>query len=228
LQVANKAHHSEPHPDDIEAVEAIHQEKSKSITDDSQDGESEEPEKLAAGGKSPPDPREHVLRQPSSKQVSESFDSSSKQVSESFDSNSKQVSESLESSTSFTDKKARKRPIALSQVDETNPKTIPGNTFPEQPASTDVEDYQLMERPISRAGSTRQNSIQDLGGVSPFGSRKIDLLGRGAEGSTSSVSINEIAPFKDDGVGISRLDSRQSINSQASEAGPVESWGFAT
>ena len=206
MQVANKAHHSEPHPDDIEAVEAIHQERSKSITDDSQDGESEEPEKLAAGGKSPPDPREHVLRQPSSKQVSES----------------------LESSTSFTDKKARKRPIALSQVDETNPKTIPGNTFPEQPASTDVEDYQLMERPISRAGSTRQNSIQDLGGVSPFGSRKIDLLGRGAEGSTSSVSIKEIAPFKDDGVGISRLDSRQSINSQASEAGPVESWGFAT
>ena len=206
MQVVSKAHHSEPHPDDIEAVEAIHQERSKSITDDSQDGESRESEKLAAGGKSQPDPLEHVLRQPSSKQVSES----------------------LESSTSFTDKKARKRPIALSQVDETNPKTIPGNTLPEQPASTDVEDYQLMERPISRAGSTRQNSIQDLGGASPFGSRKIDLLGRGAEGSTSSVSIKEIAPFKDDGVGISRLDSRQSINSQASEAGPVESWGFAT
>jgi hypothetical protein len=177
------------------------------MTDDSQSGESEEPEKLAAGGKSPADPREHVLEQPSSKQLSESFDSSS---------------------SSFTDKKAKKRPIALSQVDETNPKTIPGNNFPEQPASTDVEDYQLMERPISRAGSTRQNSIQDLGGASPFSLRKIDLLGRGAEGSTSSVSINQIAPFKDDGVGISRLDSRQSINSQASEAGPVESWGFAT
>lgn len=228
-QVANKDKWSGPAPEDIEAVESISRLRSLDAWE-SEDGGTEN---VTTSGGSTSDASHPILQPTSAVQTSES-----------------------NNSNTATARAGKKRPKELAPVDGTPFKpqrrssmrnsllaTVTsaqgslaiepqsGNSLPEQPACvTDLEDYQLLERPISRAGSTRQNSnsLQEGGQNSPYGSRKIDLMARGsqAEGNTSSVPINEIAPFQNDGGSQRSLfDSLES--SQSDNVGPVGSWGFA-